>query len=118
MPTLSAEQRQVVGKYLRMVMDKIGLRDWEVQITHAPPDDIDHGGECESKPRLLLARFSFRQDVPELPPDEVRRLLLHEAFHPMFSDMREQLTGVEALIGRSATTAYVAALDLWEEQTI
>ena len=88
---LSEDQRRILAGYLRLYADRMELRDWTVAVSHQPQADADHAAEVELDIEQYRATVHFRQDIVDMPADEVRITLAHELAHCHTGRLRPML---------------------------
>ena len=103
---IDAEQRAILGRYVRFIADELGLDGWVFVIPHAEldPDDgtlaqitITYGQQ--------RAIVEFASDLAEYPLERRRHVIVHELLHcytPAYPP--GGLWGIEPLIGTAAST--------------
>lgn len=113
-PVLKGD-RDELGKYVRDMADEMGLRDWTIVLSHAEPDDDDHGAECDVTYGRKLATITFRDDWVQWDAERIRQLVAHELLHVHTWPMEQRLCDLKDLIGESAyTVASLAFRDALE----
>lgn len=120
---MTPEQKEVLLPYLRAVADRMGLRDWTLQVTPGPPSTPREGvntmATVEKWFGRRIAEFSFRDDITGESPESVRHIIVHEMTHLPFEPIGHYLDRtVRDLIGVHAYDPFVEAHRLLHEEAI
>jgi hypothetical protein len=72
-------------RYLRDLADRLGLKDWRIDLERDQPADDRHGASCSAYPgqQRVAIRLS-RTFLDTYSPAEQRQAALHEVLHPHF----------------------------------
>lgn len=80
-PGFTAEQRLALGRYVRWVGDKLGLRDWRFELQYAPPPIAEALAMVSPVYGRKVASIWFCRDFAEHPIAEQRQIIVHELVH-------------------------------------
>lgn len=109
--------RDKLGRYIRLIADTVGLRDWFLDLGHGdPPGDNDFGGQCHCVPYQKKATIWLRSDWTTWPEDEIRHTVVHELLHCHLQGTQVALEPLADIIGNLGASIMVsshhAALEL------
>jgi hypothetical protein len=82
---LTDTERGALGRYMRDVADRMGLRDWRLELEHDEPEQA-HGGQrtiavVTKEYGRRIAYVSVRGRIRDEPPAVVRHVVTHELAH-------------------------------------
>jgi hypothetical protein len=104
-----------LARYVRVVADLFGLRDWEIVIAsdHCDADTLAET-ECTYGQRIAVLRFN--EKWPEWKPEDMRSTVVHELLHVHTEVLTELLgdlnkVGLEEDVASMADTAFSYLLE-------
>jgi hypothetical protein len=77
---LRPDERAVIGEYLRSAADKLGMRDWMINLEH-PPAPPEKGGTTVAYYGRLVVDIALSSEFRSFEPDAQRETLIHELLH-------------------------------------
>lgn len=103
---IDAEQRAILGRYVRFIADELGLTSWTFEINH---DNLEPGNPAlaciTSVYGQRKAEVEFRYDFCAYPLEQQRHVVVHELLHCYTPACPPGgLWGIEPLIGTAAST--------------
>jgi hypothetical protein len=105
------------ARYARIVADRVGLRDWVIEVDHDPADGALARVRLHGERRAL--RLSFADGFELEPEDEQRHAVVHELVHPHLRDLFETVrSGAEEEFTGVAYRLYIGAVRRDVERTV
>lgn len=105
----------MLARYVRVVADMFGLRDWEIHISndHCDADTLAET-ECTYGQRVALLRFN--EKWPDWNPEDMRSTVVHELLHVHTEKLSELVRDItkEVLEEQAATVAEAAVANSLE----
>lgn len=92
-PGMTNTEFVALGNYIRMVGDKMGLRDWLFNLMHGLPqkpdgtDDPEAGAQCQPIWGKKVANIFVGHDFRQLSPERQRVFVCHELLHCHFDQI-------------------------------
>lgn len=91
--------RSRLSAYLRDLADRMGLRDWEINVADGPLDDKTNAGEVHVVYGRRIANIAIDPKLAADGADEVRHVCTHELLHCHFKAFQWCLANVETHLG-------------------
>lgn len=108
---------RAVVDYLRAVADRMGLRDWRIDVSLTPAgEEYQAAIQCTGEKRVAVVRLAH--DFRKLDPEEQRHALVHELVHVHFHGSVRALHALKVLVGEPAFHVAAEAHELAEEQAV
>lgn len=120
---LSASERGAIGDYVRLVADRMGLRDWTFKVDWDEPQDA-HGGlatiaTVEKWYGRRTAQLAFRGRIAGEPAASVRHVIVHELCHLPFEPVGQLIDkSLLDALGSQAFNQFVEAYRLLHEEAV
>lgn len=107
-------KRKRLGKYVRLLADEMGLRDWRFLISpHAC--DSGYSATVAITAGRRRATIAFDADWPYASAEDLRQTVAHELLHCHINPIRDYTANIESTIGKPLYNAtYNAMTDLLE----
>lgn len=110
--------RQQLGEYLRELADRMGLRDWTINLMHDTPDNPQHAACIEVRYGRKVANISFEEHWAGNDPETLRATCVHELLHCHINQVRHPVDNIQSAIGQTLyATTYDALTDYIEHAT-
>ena len=78
---MTKRDRKALGKYVRWIADRMGLRDWHFLLDHEPPEQDEAWASIFPTYGQRRAVIHFAVDTRDRPTDTLRRIVVHELMH-------------------------------------
>jgi hypothetical protein len=78
---VTAAEQETLGKYVRLIADRIGLRDWSLEVRPEPPNEVSALATCEPVFGRKLAVLRVCDRFRSLTAAEQREIVVHELLH-------------------------------------
>lgn len=105
-PGMTVKRFDKIGRYIRLIADDLGLKDWVFKLSHDPLTDAVDANVTVVKHRRI-AWIRLHQDWRQRTREEQRHLVVHELLHIhlWYIDHRFEWDGqIAAVLGRPITT--------------
>lgn len=113
------ERCTVLLRYARTIADLMRLRDWVVEIGHAPPENPLSRATAEIAEGRLLVRLRFAAGFPVLPLSEQRHAVVHELAHALSHQLYEAVRdGARDEFGGAAYRLYIGTVHRETERLV
>lgn len=112
---MTPRQYRSLGRYVRLIADRLGLRDWTFEISHNPSDGIALAQiECLFGRQLGIVEFC--PNWMGLTPEQQRHVVVHEMLHACAAGPHGYVyRALPSLLGESAWSAFESAYRQVEE---
>lgn len=87
---------KALGRYVRDMANRLGLRDWLIMLHREPPPDQSAGAYVEATPNRKYADIWVCRDFRDLPAETQRHYVVHELLHLHFCDAGDHLCDLVA----------------------
>jgi hypothetical protein len=91
---------KALGEYVRDLADRMGLRDWVINIMKDPPENVNHGACIDVIYGRRVANLQFREEWPEWDSEQLRSTVCHELVHCHINPLRNAIDNIEAAVGK------------------
>lgn len=113
---LTPAERKVIGEYLRTAADKLGMRDWTINVEHAPSKP-DLGGSVEIYYGRAIADIKLATVFRDYDEIDQRETLIHELLHIRRQKIRGLMDEtLPELMGKPAYRTFYEAFRLLDEE--
>ena len=110
--------RDRLGTYIRDMANRIGLRDWLIELSNDRPDDDNCAADVDVVYGRKVAVIRMAPSWSSEKPESLRATVAHELIHCHMNPMRNVLDNVQHALGQPVyTTAYNALTDHIEYAT-
>lgn len=96
--SLTAADKSKLATYLRVLADRMSLKDWSIEVQTEPADPEAHA-EVRCVDGRKLAKMRFAHDWHEQAPEVLRHTCCHELIHCHFAmawaDQERRLEGAD-----------------------
>lgn len=105
-----------LGRYIRVVANQMGLRDWYFELVPEAPNVPDRedgaitAGSCEPLYGRKRARLRFPESFFDETPQDQRVIVVHELLHCHFVPIQWSVQNVSGLIPGEAWHVYSASV--------
>jgi hypothetical protein len=107
---LTERELRKIAKYIAVVANALGLRDWSLRLHDDEPDDKDAQASVATVYGRKIAHVNLGHGFSMLDPEEQRHVIVHELLHvlmdPTWTLVNQALPGQ---IGVSAWGVFEAA---------
>ena len=111
--------RDELVRYVRVVADVFGLRDWEIVVSDEFTDDDDTLADTATTYGQRVARLRFNEHWQSWTPEELRSTVVHELLHVHTESISEVLGDiVGATMDEKAAAATTAAVSYQLERAV
>lgn len=69
------------SSYIRHIANEMGLRDWQIFIANAPPNNSDNLAECDARYGRKIVNIYFSETFLDYEPSRQRQNIVHELLH-------------------------------------
>lgn len=87
---MTDDERERLGNYHRLLADRMGLKDWAIQIRDEPADDDAHA-QVNCVDGRKLAKIRFDRDWAKETPECLRQTCVHELIHCHLAPVRAEM---------------------------
>jgi hypothetical protein len=107
-----------LGNYMLDMAKRIGLSDWRLVISVGTMDNPEHGAEVQTHSGSKTANITLREDWPELSPEDLRELVVHELVHLHTKPIKDVLWNKREMLGSIVTGLIYDEMDTHEEYAV
>jgi hypothetical protein len=91
---MTPADRRHLQAYCLSLRDRLGLRDWQIEVSPKPPTHDEWVAECFCPGGLRLAIVRFRDDFRQYTAHFQRATVVHELLHAVFSQTQDLVRDV------------------------
>ena len=112
---MTARQRKLLGRYVRHVADRLGLREWTFDLHYGHTDAAEAMAEIEITYGRRSASISFSDGFESLEPEERRMAVVHELVHAHHHEMMFLALNLAETMGDAVEATFRTAYKQAEE---
>lgn len=107
-----------IGPYLRFLADRVGLRDWTIDVADSPPEDESLAATAAIPQSRKWITIAFATSWMNEREEAFRQTCVHELLHAHFEDIWHPLNTIQGYIGEQLYIPAYEGMQLHIEHAI